>query len=103
MCLTPYFIIQMSNTTAYEHLSSEEERNEEIDDSLLDPSLARTENGALATSLEGMTTVVRKDLTGLSLMGAAITSGIDSENELWGRLLGALLYLLLLVLPLPPH
>ena len=100
MCLTPYFIIQMSNTTAYEHLSSEEERNEEIDDSLLDPSLARTENGALATSLEGMTTVVRKDLTGLSLMGAAITSGIDSENELWGRLLGALLYLFLLVLPL---
>ena len=68
---------------------------------LIDPSVAFTENGAPAISLEGMTTVVRRDLAGLSLMSAAITSGIDSEKELWGRLVGALLYLFLLVLP--PH
>ena len=55
---------------------------------LIDPSVAFTENGAPAISLEGMTTVVRKDLIGLSIMSATITGRIDDENELWGRLLG---------------
>lgn len=95
----------MSYTSTFHNKYPESFSDSETEEDLTptDPSVALTENGALATSLEGMTTVVRKDLTGLSLMGAAITSGIDSENELWGRLLGALLYLLLLVLPLPPH
>ena len=55
---------------------------------LIDPSVAFTENGAPAISLEGMTTVVRKDLTGLSIMSATITGRSEDDNELWGRLVG---------------
>jgi hypothetical protein len=96
----------MSTATAYEHdsysSSFDQEDNEDIDVVILDdPSLARTENGALATSLHGMTIVVQKDLTGLSIIGAAIRSGIDHENELWGRLLGESLYLFLFLLVSP--
>ena len=80
-----------------ESLSSDSESEEDLP---INPSVAYTENGAPAISLHGMTEVVRNDLTGLSLMSATITSGIDRDKEIWGRLLGALLYLLLLVLPL---
>lgn len=93
----------MSYTATFHNKYPESFSDSEGEDdlTLTDPSVAYTENGALAISLHGMTTVVRKDLKGLSLMGAVTTSRIDDEKELWGRLLGASLYLFLLVLPLP--
>lgn len=56
-----------------------------------DDRLGLSENGALAVSLHGMTSVVRKDLTGLPPMSAAITAAIDDDNELWGIIVGQFL------------
>lgn len=87
----------MSYKATFHNKYHESFSDSESEEDLTDPSVGYTENGALATSLHGMTTVVRKDLTGLSPMGAVITSGIDNEKELLGRFVGALLYLFLLV------
>lgn len=101
MCHTQLIKQTMSYTETFHNKYPEAFSDSESEEysTLIDPSVAYTENGALATSLHGMTTVVRKDLAGLSIMGVAITSGMDDENELWGRLLGELF----LVFSLPPH
>ena len=66
------------------------------DDEMLDlpfappanPCHAWTENGALAVSLMGMTTVERGDTTGLPLTTADIAERINNDEEMWGQFVG---------------
>ena len=91
LCHTQLIKNRMSYTSTFHNNYPEEsfsDSKSEEDLTLTNPAVSYTENGAPAISLHGMTEVVRNDLTGLSLMSATITSGIDSEKELWGRLLG---------------
>jgi hypothetical protein len=57
--------------------------------SLTKSSVGFTENGALAVSLHGMTSVIRKDLQGLPPTTAAVWSRIDDDDETYGQLIGS--------------
>jgi hypothetical protein len=58
-------------------------------DVILPSELAFTENGALAISLEGMTSSTKTlDLSGLPATAALIFSRINDDDVFWGHIVG---------------